>query len=109
LLDEIEFQNADSFFHYHIYFVDKKPEEMKEKMMYISTNILDMETDVTLVNNLWGKSSFGIPDWSEELKDIRSKNSELNSRLFFSGPRNMKGDLIGECKKLKIGFNQGEF
>ena len=109
LLDEIEFQNADSFFHYHIYFVDKKPEEMKEKMIYISTNILDMETDVTLVNNLWGKSSFGIPDWSEELKDIRSKNSELNSRLFFSGPRNMKGDLIGECKKLKIGFNQGEF
>ena len=109
LLDEIQFQHADSFFHYHIYFVDKKPEDMNEKMMYISTSILNKETDVTLIDNLWGKSSFGIPKWSKELTEIRKENSELNSRLFFSGPSELKGDLEVVCKKLDVGFNQGDF
>ncbi len=109
ILDEIEFSNTDSFFYYHIYFVDKKPEDMKEKMMYISTNILDQETDVTLVDNLWGKSSFGMPDWGMELKNICSKNGELDAGLFFSGPWTMKGDLQKECKKLNIDFHQGDF
>ena len=109
LLHEINFADADTFFHYHIYFVDKQPENMKEKMMYISTNILDKETDVILIDNLWGKSSFGNPDWSTELRELQSQNESRNSRLFFSGPRNMKGNIQSECKKLNISYLEGDF
>ena len=87
----------------------QKRKDMKEKMMYISTNILNQETDVTLVDNLWGKSSFGMPDWGMELKNICSKNGQLDAGLFFSGPWTMKGDLQKECKKLNIDFHQGDF
>jgi len=109
LLHEINFADADTFFHYHIYFVDKQPENMKEKMMYISTNILDKETDVILIDNLWGKSSFGNPDWSSELRELLSQNESRKSRLFFSGPRNMKGNIQSECTKLNISYHEGDF
>ena len=109
MLHEINFADADTFFHYHIYFVDKQPENMKEKMMYISTNILDKETDVILIDNLWGKSSFGNPDWSTELRELQSQNESRKSRLFFSGPRNMKGNIQSECKKLNISYLEGDF
>jgi len=109
LLHEINFADADTFFHYHIYFVDKQPENMKEKMMYISTNILDKETDVILIDNLWGKSSFGNPDWSTELRELQSQNESRKSRLFFSGPRNMKGNIQSECTKLNISYHEGDF
>jgi hypothetical protein len=82
---------------------------MKEKMMYISTNILDKETDVILIDNLWGKSSFGNPDWSTELRKLQSQNESRKSRLFFSGPRNMKGNIQSECTKLNISYHEGDF
>ena len=109
LLNEINFSDADTLFHYHIYFVDRQPENMKEKMMYISTNILKKETDVVLIDNLWGKSSFGIPDWSSELKNLLSKKDLTKSKLFYSGPRNMKGNIQSECKKLDISYHEGNF
>ncbi len=109
LLDEIQFHQADKFFHYHIYFIDKKPEEMKEKMMYLSTNILNKKTEITLVDNLWSKSSFGVPDWATELKKIQLQTSNQKTGLFYSGPGSYKSDIERECKKLQIGFKEGEF
>jgi len=109
LLDEINFKNDDSFFRYHIFFVDKNPEEMKERMIYISTDILKKETDVKLVDNLWVNSSFGIPNWKDELKNICSVGENVDSKLFFSGPRKLRGNLIEECKKLNIVYNEGDF
>ena len=82
---------------------------MKEKMIYISTNILNKETDVTLVDNLWSKSSFGVPDWATELKKIQLQTSNQKTGLFYSGPGSYKSDIERECKKLKIGFKEGEF
>ena len=89
--------------------MDKKPEDMTDKMMYISTNVTEKQTNVTLIDNLWGKSSFGLPNWTKELGGIRSKHSQLKSRLFYSGPMGIKGNLIKECKNLKVGYKQGTF
>lgn len=109
LLNEIQLPNNDSFFNYHIYFIDKGPEDLKEKLMYISTNVINKSSDVTLLDNLWGKSKFGHPDWQTELSEIIDDNSKSKPNLFYSGPRSYKSKLLKECKKLQIEFNEGDF
>ena len=82
---------------------------MTDKMMYISTDVTENQTNVSLIDNLWGKSSFGLPYWSKELGEIRSEFSHLQARLFFSGPIQTVGLLKKECKNLGISFNRGAF
>mgnify|MGYP006162568939 FL=1 len=77
--------------------------------MYISTNVIDSQTDVKLINNLWGRSSFGYPDWSQELRDVCSVSGGLAPSLFFSGPSKLKQDLEIICNQLGISYRQGEF
>ncbi|MBT3179780.1 MAG: hypothetical protein HOB40_06315 [Candidatus Marinimicrobia bacterium] len=109
LLDEIESKSESSFFNYHIHFIDKQPDEIKEKMMFISTNVMERETNVTLIDNLWGKSKFGLPDWNQELKELQNNHSELDSALFYSGPNQYKKAILLGCKNQKITFKQGQF
>ena len=109
MLNDIGNEKVEGFFNYHIFFMDKQPEDMTDKMIYISTNVTENQTDVTLIDNLWGKSSFGMPNWSKELGEIRSVHSRLKSTLFYSGPMGIKGDIIKECKNLKVGYQQGTF
>jgi len=109
LLSDMDFPNKEPFFHYHIYFIDKGPEDLKEKMMYISTDVSNRKTDVTLIDNLWGKSKFGIPDWKQELKELKSNVAEENSNLFYSGPSNFKTKLKTACNQLNMTFNEGDF
>ena len=109
MLNDIDAEEAEGFFNYHIYFMDKKPEDMTDKMMYISTNVTEKQTNVTLIDNLWGKSSFGLPDWTKELGEIRSEFSHLQGRLFYSGPIQTTGPLKKECKNLGISFKRGAF
>ena len=109
MLNDIGNEEVEGFFNYHIFFMDKQPEDMMDKMIYISTNVTENQTDVTLIDNLWGKSSFGMPNWSKELGEIRSEHSRLKCTLFYSGPMGIKGDLIKECKNLKVGYQQGTF
>ena len=109
MLNDIGNDEAAGFFNYHIFFMDKQPEDMTDKMIYISTNVTENQTDVALIDNLWGKSSFGMPNWSKELGGIRSEHSRLKSTLFYSGPMSIKGDLINECNNLNIGYQQGAF
>ena len=109
LLNDIEYDDKSSFFNYHIFFVDKDPDEITDKLMYISTNVTDSQTDVKLINNLWGRSSFGYPDWSQELRDVCSAGGGLAPSLFFSGPTKLKQDLEKVCNQLGISYRQGEF
>ena len=109
MLNDIATRGADGFFNYHIYFIDKHPEDMTDKMMYISTDVTENQTSVTLIDNLWGKSSFGLPYWSKELGAIRSEFSHLQARLFFSGPIQTGRLLKKECKNLGISFKRGAF
>jgi len=109
MLNDISIGEAEGFFNYHIYFIDKHPEDMTDKMMYISTDVTENQTNVSLIDNLWGKSSFGLPYWSKELGEIRSEFSHLQARLFFSGPIQAVGLLKKECKNLGISFNKGAF
>lgn len=109
LLDDIEHDDQSSFFNYHIFFLDKDPEKITDKLMYISTNVSQKQTDVKLINNLWGKSSFGYPDWSQELKDICFVDGNLAPSLFFSGPSKLKKDLEKTCDHLGISFRKGDF
>lgn len=109
LLNDIEYDDKSSFFNYHIFFLDKDPDEITDKLMYISTNVIDSQTDVKLINNLWGRSSFGYPDWSQELRDVCSVSGGLAPSLFFSGPSKLKQDLEIICNQLGISYRQGEF
>ena len=60
---DLDEDGSPKFFNYHIYFLERSPDEISRKMMYISTDVLESETNIDLVDNLWSKSSFGIPDW----------------------------------------------
>ena len=75
-------------------------------MMYISTDVLESETNIDLVDNLWSKSSFGIPDW-EKIFSKFGENS--NQKVFYSGPNKHSRKLKKACKKSGIQFKQGNF
>ena len=108
-LDELKKDDLNDIFNYHIYFVDKKPDQLNNKLLFVSKDILKKKTNVNLIDNLWNNSNFGYPNWLLELKELKSKYSNLNSNLFYSGPDNLDKILKENCRKLKIKFKKGNF
>ena len=109
IINDFKKDNKEDIFNYHIYFVDKSPDQLNNKLLYVSKDILNRETKVKLIDDLWSNSNFGYPNWSEELKKTKSENNELESNLFFSGPSIFIKDLKKTCKKLKINFNDEDY
>tara|TARA_Y100001970_G_C14243213_1_gene866229 strand:- start:1500 stop:2987 length:1488 start_codon:yes stop_codon:yes gene_type:complete len=102
--------NDDSdMFNYHIYFVDKSPDSFNEKLMYIATNAVDKSTKVSLIDNLWDITNFGLPNWSDKLTESRKKFSDLNCSVFYSGPRKYYNALKNSCRELKIPIKKNSF
>ncbi len=102
LLKDIENDDTVGFFNYHIFFIDKSPEEFKERLLYITTNLRNNKTNVNLVDNLWEKSHFGIPDWMDTMSSIRSNYPDMLSSVFFSGPMKVKKSLKKACAKIDL-------
>ena len=109
LLSDIEFVGNTKFFNYHIYFVDKNPIDLKNKIAYIKTDIKNKKTDMNLVDNSNITSKSGMPDWEKELSKIKNISKSSKQDLFFSGPNVMKGDLQTECLKQNISFIHRKF
>ena len=109
LLSDIKFVGNTKFFNYHIYFVDKNPIDLKNKIAYIKTDIKNNKTNMNLVDNSNVTSKSGMPDWEKELSRIKSKSKSPKQDLFFSGPNIMKGDLQTECLKQDISFIHRKF
>ena len=101
--------NIFGIFNFNIYFVDKAPHEIPGKMMYMSTDLENTTTDVTLINNIWGKSKFGLPNWSEELNQILEETSNLKSEIFYSGPLKYRKTIESIAKKENITFHKKAF
>jgi hypothetical protein len=70
--------------------------------MYISTNAKDKKTDVSIIDNLWEESNFHLPSWNEKLSEAKDRNVDLNSKVFYSGPRKHLKPLKKSCKRLNI-------
>ncbi len=109
MLKEMEEGGAPSFFNYHIYFLERSPEEISRRMMYISTDVMDNETNISMVDNLWQRSRFGMPDWKEEIGLLDSDDQKLDRKVFYSGPSRFVRSLQRECTKIGINFNRGSF
>ncbi len=109
LLSDIEFAGNTKFFNYHIYFIDKNPIDLKNKIAYIRTDIKNKKTDMNLVDHSDISSNSGMPNWGKELKKIKNKSKSPKQDLFFSGPNVMKGDLQTECLKQNISFIHRKF
>lgn len=107
-LHEIQNEEKLNIFNYNIFFIDKSPHQVNEKMMYMSTDLQKNKTDLTLIDNIWGKSKFGHPKWDEELDQIVNKNN-LQSKLFYSGPINHGKIIKKVALKKKIEFYQKSF
>ena len=104
-----EIKDPTGIFNYHIYFVDKTPDEFNEKLMYISTNVGDKNTNVSLLDNFWDVSGFGLPNWKDKLEKNREEFLDLNCSVFFSGPRKYLKSLNKSCRKLGITLNKKRF
>ena len=89
-LNEIEGEEKINIFTYNIFFIDKSAHEVSEKLMFMSTDLSKTRTNVTLINNIWGKSKFGLPDWKQELKLLTNNNVETKNHIFYSGPNKYK-------------------
>ena len=107
LLNELKYES--DIFNFHIYFVDKSPHSFKEKLMYISTNASDKNTEVSLINNLWDVANFHLPNWIENLVEIGNRKSNLDNKVFYSGPRKYLKPLKKSCKKLGIAIDSKKF
>ncbi len=104
-----DISDESGFFNYHIYFIDKTPSAFNEKLLYISTNASDKNTDVFLMDNLWEASSFSLPTWDDKLMENRDKNTDLVSKVFYSGPRKYLKSLKKSCSNLNIPLNSKKF
>ena len=96
-------------FNYHIYFVERSPDEISRKMMYISTDIHKNKTSISLVDNLWSKSRVGVPDWNEELGIISSVDKSEICKVFYSGPLKYVKNLKVNCRRKGLDFVRGAF
>ena len=109
MLKDIEDDSTSKFFNYHIYFLDRSPDEISEKMMYISTNVSDRQTSLALLNNLSDRTRFGVPNWKREFGELQLSMGNLDSKVFYSGPSQYSRSLKKQSKKLGITFKQGAF
>jgi len=108
-LNEIEGEEKINIFTYNIFFIDKSAHEVSEKLMFMSTDLSKTKTNVTLINNIWGKSKFGLPDWKQELKLLTNNNVETKNHIFYSGPNKYKKIIKKEAKNFKLTFENKIF
>ena len=102
--------NDDSgILNYHIYFLNKSPDEFHEKLMYITTNALDRSSNISLINNFWDQSNFGLPNWSDKFAENRNNFLEYNCSVFYSGPRKYRASIKKSCKNIKVPFKKNNF
>jgi ferredoxin-NADP reductase len=109
MLKDMEEGGVPSLFNYHIYFLERSPEEISRRMMYISTDVMENETNISMVDNLWNRSRFGMPDWEKEIGLLDSDDQMLDRKVFYSGPSRFIRSLKRECDKIGINFNRGSF
>ena len=77
--------------------------------MFMSTDLSKNKTDVTLINNIWGKSKFGFPDWKKELKMLTVNNINTRNHIFYSGPNKYRKIIKKEAKNFKLKFDNKIF
>ena len=82
--------------------MDKSVADFNEKLMYISTDVGDKKTDISLIDNLWDVSHFGLPNWEKEFLKNREGFIELDCTVFYSGPRKYVKQIKKSCKNSKI-------
>tara|TARA_B100001250_G_scaffold306673_1_gene268548 strand:+ start:2043 stop:3542 length:1500 start_codon:yes stop_codon:yes gene_type:complete len=109
ILNDFKNDNLDVIFNYHTYFIDKNPDQVNDKLLFISKDVLNDKTEIKLIEDLWNGSSFGKPNWYDELKINKSKSKTSKVNLFYSGPDNFYKDLKDTCNKLNINFNDKNF
>jgi hypothetical protein len=109
ILNDFKNDNLGVTFNYHTYFVDKMPDEVNDKLLFISKDVLNERTEIKLIKDLWNGSSFGSPDWHKELKSKKSKNRTSKVNLFYSGPDNFSKELKDTCYEFNINFNNKNF
>jgi hypothetical protein len=108
-LNDFKYTGLQDIFSYHTYFLEKKPDQISDKLLFVSKDILNEKINVNLIEDLWHNSSFGYPKWSKELKNNRIINTSYNSNLLYSGPDNFIDDLKSACSELEIKFNNKNF
>lgn len=109
MLKDMEEHKTSRFFKYHIHFLDRPPEKISEKMMYISTNVSDKKSNLTLLNNLSDRARFGIPKWDKEWAKMDSEFSSFRKKVFYSGPQKYTGPLRKACKNFNFTFRGNSF
>ena len=108
MLSDLDSEHSPEFFNYHIYFLDSDPDSVKNRMLYISTDLNKNITETALVDDLWSVSRLGVPDWSRELSNMKTKH-QGSSKVFYSGPSDLRKPLKRECKKLGLTFQKKIF
>ncbi len=96
--------NHKSIFNFHIYFLDKSPDKIKDKLLYIEEDIFKNKINMRLIDDLWDESNFGIPEWEFELQKIKKSKKGKSLNLFYSGPDELINALKLSCKNLKINY-----
>jgi len=101
-LNEIDGEEKINIFNYNIFFIDKSAHQVSEKLMFMSTDLNKTKTNVTLINNIWGKSKFGLPDWKKEFEKLAMFNDDIKSHIFYSGPKKYRKIIKKESKNFRF-------
>ena len=109
MLHDVQLIGDTEFFHYHIYFIDKNPLFLKDRLMYLKTDIINKKTNITLLDDHGIKTHIGMPDWKNEITSIKKAGGVDKIDLFYCGPSKLKGKIQKECLKQNISYIQKKF
>ena len=76
MLSDLDSEHSPEFL-IIIYFLNSDPDSVKNRMLYISTDLNKNITETALVDDLWSVSKLGVPDWSKSFP-----NANKASRFF---------------------------
>jgi len=105
LLQELEKDFKLDYFDYHIFFIDRVAAQLPKSMLYVSKDLYKNDFNIDLVTHSKNKSSTGHPNWTSELKKIKSNYNDQECTLFYSGPKNIRKQVTLACKSQGIDFN----
>ena len=103
----VKIDESDIFktFDYNIYFINRKPAQIPDRMLYIENDILSNSSNIDLLNMNSLKLFSGYPKWDKIIEIITNK-SPGNLKLFLSGKIKNEKFLKSACSSHAIAFKK---
>lgn len=110
LLAQLEAEDHDGFFAFHIYLTGARCEaDLKSGMLHIALDLLHDQTQADLVTGLRTRTHTGRPDWDHLLAGIAGQHPGERVDVFYCGPSGASHALRRASSRHGFGYREERF